>query len=98
TGTSPRVRAAAKSQGVEPHRPSRPSRETLRTFAANRKSRLKPRFVLTVRQYDWAGHCPSIAGISAVSRGLGMSAPETFQSSVDKRTMVSADFSTNFHS
>jgi hypothetical protein len=34
-----------------------------------------------------------------VSRGLGISAPETyFQSSADKRTMVSADFSTNFHS
>jgi enoyl-CoA hydratase/carnithine racemase len=40
----------AKSQGVEPHRPSRPSRETLRMFALNPKPRLKPRFVLTVRQ------------------------------------------------
>jgi Enoyl-CoA hydratase/isomerase len=39
------VRGAAKSQGVAHHRPSRPSRETLRMFALNPKPRLKPRFV-----------------------------------------------------
>jgi hypothetical protein len=66
--------------------------------ALNPKPRLKPRFV-----FDSASIGPCIARqtveFSAVSIGLGISAPETyFQSSADKRTMVSADFSTNFHS
>jgi hypothetical protein len=65
------VRGAAKSQGVEPHRPSRPSRETLRMFALNPKPRLKPRFVLTVRQYDWAGHCLSNGGIFRCVKRIG---------------------------
>jgi 1,4-dihydroxy-2-naphthoyl-CoA synthase len=40
-------------------------------FALNPKPRLKPRFVLTVRQYDWAGHCPSNGGIFRCVKRIG---------------------------
>jgi hypothetical protein len=40
-------------------------------FALNPKPRLKPRFVLTVRQYDWAGHCPSNGGIFCCVKRIG---------------------------
>ena len=44
-----------------------------------------------------AGIARQTVKFSSVSRGLGISAPETyFQSSADKRTMVSADFSNEF--
>jgi hypothetical protein len=47
----------------------------------------------------WPVFCKPRFVFDSVSTGLGISAPETyFQSSADKRTMVSADFSTNFHS
>jgi hypothetical protein len=76
------VRAGKRMQLGAASPPSRPSRDTLRMFALDPKLRLKPRFVF-----------------DSASTGLGISAPETyFQSSADKRTMVSADFSTNFHS
>lgn len=53
-------------------------------FALNPEPRLKPRIVLTVRQYGWAGLAGQTVEFSTVSKGLGISAPETyFQSSAD---------------